>query len=161
MAREDELVGPVVVGSGVGHYWLGIALTVAHNAGESSLRSYPDIPASTAGFLTDIRARTTAWTSSAPSSAATVDQACLESLGSASAVVVPAGTQTDVAQAVRTALGHVGARYGWRNRCDRLVCRAYGFANSGYPTATAHWQTMLTAGHAHLRDRCPPVGAFA
>jgi len=137
------------------------ALTVAHNAGEPSLRSYPDIPAGTSRFLADVRERTTAWTATSRPSAATVDSACLDSLGSAGAVVVPPGTPTDVAQAVRTSLGHVGQRYGWRNRCDRLVCRAYGFANSGYPTATAHWQAMLVTGRARVRDRCPPVGAFA
>jgi surface antigen len=44
--------------------------------------------------------------------------------------------------------------------CDRLACRAYGFANSGYVSAAAHWDAMLTGGQAHPADRCPPVGSF-
>jgi hypothetical protein len=136
------------------------ALTVTHTAGESSLHSYPDIALGASQFLADVRERTTAWTAASRSQAAIVDVACLASLGSGGAVVVPAGTRQDIAHAVRTSLDHVGETYGWHNRCDRLACRAYGFANSGYPTATAHWRTMLATGHAHVRDRCPPVGAF-
>ncbi|MFZ0324553.1 MAG: hypothetical protein WAN48_10520, partial [Actinomycetes bacterium] len=86
--------------------------------------------------------------------------ACLASLSSVGNVVVPSGTPADVATAVRTALGLVGARSGWAAMCDRLACRAYGFANSGYFSAWTHWEAMVGSGHAHARDRCPPVGAF-
>ena len=44
--------------------------------------------------------------------------------------------------------------------CDRLACRAYGFANSGYVSAAAHWDAMVRARYAHPADRCPPVGSF-
>lgn len=137
------------------------ALAVTHHAGETSLRSYPNIAASTSRFLAHVRANTSAWTAAAPSSGGTVNATCPAGLGSSSTIVVPPGTREDIAQAVRTALDHVGQRYGWRNRCDRLACRAYGFANSGYPTATAHWQSMVATGNAHIGDRCPPVGSFA
>lgn len=73
---------------------------------------------------------------------------------------VPGGTPADVAAAVRTATNHVGQRSGWHRLCDRLVCRAYGHANSGYPTATAHWNDLQARGLAHPGDRCPPLGAF-
>jgi len=65
-----------------------------------------------------------------------------------------------VATAVRNSLDLVGSRTGWNNKCDRLACRAYGFANSGYDSASAHWYAMVATGHAHPGDRCPPVGAF-
>ena len=73
---------------------------------------------------------------------------------------VPAGSPNDVAAAIQTALALAGARSGWLHLCDRLVCRAYGYVNSGYPSAADHWRAMLTTGHAHHRDRCPPTGAF-
>ena len=72
-----------------------------------------------------------------------------------------AGTPPEVAAAVRVSLSYVGLRSGWNNLCDRLACRAYGYANSGYPTAAAHWSTLVSAGRARPGDRCPPVGAFA
>ena len=135
-----------------------VLLTLA--AGESGLRNYPDVSVSVSRFLSGVRERTSAWTAPSHATETTVDPVCLESLGTAGAVVLPAGTTANVAQAVRTALNAVGQRYGWHNRCDRLVCRAYGYANSGYPTATAHWEAMIATGHAHPGDRCPPVGAF-
>ncbi len=77
--------------------------------------------------------------------------------GGGTPVMVPVGA----APAIRTALSMVGALSGWYRLCDRLVCRAYGYANSGYPSAAAHWDAMLAAGHAHPGDRCPPPGSFA
>lgn len=62
--------------------------------------------------------------------------------------------------AIRIAVSMVGITAGWHRLCDRLVCRAYGHANSGYPDAAAHWAAMFAAGHAHPGDRCPPAGAF-
>lgn len=44
--------------------------------------------------------------------------------------------------------------------CDRLACRAYGFANSGCVSAAAHWDAMVAGGQAHPADRCPPVGSL-
>jgi hypothetical protein len=64
------------------------------------------------------------------------------------------------AEAIDTALAMTGTRSGWHRLCDRLVCRAYGYANSGYPSAAAHWAAMAQAGLAHPGDRCPPPGAF-
>jgi hypothetical protein len=125
------------------------ALVVAHNAGEARLASYPAIPAVTRAFLRDVAERVAAWS------------VCLPGLGAAGSVVIPPGTPVDVAAAIRTSLAHVGLRSGWYRLCDRLVCRAYGYANSGYPTAAAHWQAMTASGHARPGDRCPPVGAFA
>ena len=75
-------------------------------------------------------------------------------------VVVPPGTPGDVATGIRTALELASVRAGWAGLCDRLVCRAYGFANSGYVSASAHWAAMAASGHGHAGDRCPPVGAF-
>lgn len=62
--------------------------------------------------------------------------------------------------AIATAVSMVGTPSGWYRLCDRLVCRAYGYANSGYPSAAAHWRAMLVTGNAHPGDRCPPAGAF-
>jgi len=84
---------------------------------------------------------------------------CLPGLGAGS-VTVPAGTPVDVATAVRNALAYVGVTSGWHQLCDRLACRAYGYVGSGYPSAIAHWRTMLADGYAHPGDRCPPLGAF-
>jgi hypothetical protein len=78
--------------------------------------------------------------------------------GAVGNVVLPPDTPRDTAAAIRTALAYVGARSGWYRLCDRLACRAHGYANSGYPTAAAHWQAMAAAGHARSQDRCPPVG---
>ncbi|WP_019872951.1 hypothetical protein [Sporichthya polymorpha] len=63
-------------------------------------------------------------------------------------------------EAINAALAMAGTRSGWHRLCDRLVCRAYGYANSGYPSAIAHWTAMAQAGLAHPGDRCPPPGAF-
>ena len=78
--------------------------------------------------------------------------------GSAAAGVPPSRGSQD---AISTALSMVGTRSGWYRLCDRLVCRAYGYANSGYPTALAHWAAMDRGGLAHPGDRCPPPGSFA
>lgn len=118
------------------------ALIVAHNAGESRLASYPELPAITVQFLDDVSRRSAAWSADCP----------------------PGGELTapevSPAEAIRTAAAMVG-QSGWYRRCDRLVCRAYGYLNSGYPTATDHWHTMSADGHARPGDRCPPTGAFA
>lgn len=120
------------------------ALIVTHNAGESRLASYPAIPAITAGFLRNVAARVGAWST------------------------CPAGQQVSAArgaarspgEAIRAGLSLVGTRTGWYRLCDRLVCRTYGYANSGHPTAVAHWAALRTAGLAHPGDRCPPPGSF-
>lgn len=121
------------------------ALIVAHNAGESRLATYPDIPVITAGFLDNVATRTAAWSS----------------CGTGAAVASQAGAPRTPQEAIQAGLSMVGTRTGWYRLCDRLACRAYGYGNSGYPTAAAHWDAMLTAGHAHPGDRCPPPGAFA
>jgi hypothetical protein len=64
-------------------------------------------------------------------------------------------------EALAAALSMVGTRGGWHRLCDRLVCRAYGYANSGYLTAAAHWTAMSRDALAHPGDRCPPPGSFA
>jgi len=168
------------------------ALVIAHNAGESRLRTYPNIPQVTRDFIARVDERVASWgvtveAGAAPeptdptavsvpatgaadivprSPGAAVQSApsgtgCLPGLGtSASSVVVPPGTPNDVQGAVRTALSYVGVRSGWRQLCDKLACRAYGYASSGYPSAKAHWEQMLVTGHAHPGDTCPPLGAF-
>lgn len=158
------------------------ALIIAHNAGESRLRTYPAIPAITRKFIDNVGARVAEWTdptgagfapepliddpSAAP--AASVADAtspapatgCLPRLGSTEEMVVPPGTPNDVAAAINTGMSYVGVRSGWSQLCDRLACRAYGYANSGYPSAKAHWDEMLATGHAHPGDPCPPLGSF-
>ena len=138
------------------------ALVVAHNAGEGRLRSYPRIPAVTQRFIDTVRQRSTAWSDlSGASHEKDVPVAgCPAGTAAAGAVTVPAGTPADVEAAVRTSMSYVGVRSGWRRMCDRLACRAYGYANSGYPSAAAHWREMLAGGHARPKDRCPPVGSF-
>jgi len=138
------------------------ALIVAHNAGESRLSSYPAIPDVTAKFIANVRARSAAWAapSTAAASTATVVSPGCSGLGAVGTVVVPPGTPVDVTTAIHTSLSYVGQRSGWRRMCDRLACRAYGFANSGYVSAAAHWNAMLATGYAHPSDRCPPVGSF-
>jgi hypothetical protein len=74
-------------------------------------------------------------------------------------MAVPAGSPAAVAEAIRAAAALVG-QSGWHRRCDRLVCRAYGYLNSGYPSAAEHWQAMVDGGYARPGDRCPPAGAF-
>ena len=137
------------------------ALVIAHNAGESRLLSYPGIPAVTAKFIRNVRARAGAWslTTAARSTATAFNPGCSR-LGAVGNVVVPPGTPVDVATAIRTSLSYVGQRSGWRRMCDRLACRAYGFANSGYVSAAAHWNAMRASGNALPGDRCPPVGSF-
>lgn len=94
-------------------------------------------------------------------SATALDVGCPAGLAGVGTVVVPPGTSADVATAILTSLSYVGQRSGWWRLCDRLVCRAYGFANSGYESAAAHWDTMLATKYAHPADRCPPIGSFA
>jgi hypothetical protein len=89
-----------------------------------------------------------------------VDASCVASLGSVGSVVVPPGTPADVAAAIRASPRPRRNTVWWNNKCDRLACRAYGFANSGYDSASAHWAVMVATGHAHPGQRCPPVGAF-
>jgi hypothetical protein len=153
------------------------ALALAHHSGPAAAATYPRIDAPAREYLEHVHTDAVAWTSntttpgaSQPGSAATapaqakraaqVDAACAASLAGTGTVVVPPGTPTDVAGAVARALDLVGARSGWYNRCDRLACRAYGYANSGYESATLHWTRMLATGHARPGDRCPPLGAF-
>jgi len=112
------------------------ALIVAHNAGEARLATYPSIPVVTAAFLRDVGERVAAWS------------VCLPGAGAIGNVALPPDTPRDTVAAIRTAFAHVGARSGWYRLCDRLACRAYGYAHSGYPTAAAHWQAMVAAGHA-------------
>jgi hypothetical protein len=70
------------------------------------------------------------------------------------------GAPRSPAEAIRGGLALVGTPTGWYQLCDRLVCRTYGYANSGHPTAVAHWTALLAAGLAHPGDRCPPPGSF-
>lgn len=155
------------------------ALIVAHNAGESRLRTYPEIPAVTRRFIDTVHTRVAEWSADpvsgaqpeaphpamptvAPSAVATAGappaSGCVPGLGQGE-VHVPPGTPETVATAVRNALAYVGVTSGWHQLCDRLVCRAYGYVGSGYVSANAHWQQMLASG-AHPGDRCPPLGAF-
>ena len=168
------------------------ALIIAHNAGESWLRTYPNIPQVTRDFIARVDERVASWGVTAEAGAApeptdpTADSVpatgatdiatrsrgaavqsapsgtgCLPGLGTtASSVVVPPGTPNDVQTAVRTALSYVGVRSGWRQLCDKLACRAYGYASSGYASAKAHWEQMVVTGLAHMGDSCPPLGAF-
>lgn len=137
------------------------ALALAHHSGPAAVASYPRIDQDAREYLEHVHTDAVAWTStSTTAGAARVGEVCASSLAAGGSVVVPPGTPTDVAGAVATALDLVGARSGWYNRCDRLACRAYGYANSGYESASAHWQRMLATGHARPGDRCPPLGAF-
>ena len=163
------------------------ALIIAHNAGESRLRTYPTIPTITRRFIADVHQRVAAWTAdsaagqrsdipdspaapfppvvSEPAVAAVAPTGgtgggCLPGLGGPRGVTVPPGTPHDVATAVRTAMSYVGLRTGWHGLCDRLACRAYGYVGSGYPTALAHWGQMVATGNAHPADACPPLGSF-
>jgi len=151
------------------------ALVIAHNAGESRLRTYPRIPAITARFIADVNRRTVAWTGvdtsgalpetanpdllAPPTPDVPATGGCLPALGDGQ-VVVPDGTPVDVATAVRNGLAYVGVTTGWRQLCDRLACRAYGYVGSGFTSAKAHWTAMVASGHAHPGDACPPLGAF-
>ncbi|MCB2177841.1 MAG: transglycosylase SLT domain-containing protein [Actinomycetales bacterium] len=159
------------------------ALIIAHNAGESRLRTYPVIPEVTKRFIQTVDARAAAWSSVAPlagadASAATGEPTnapvpatsyplrqagtgCIaDAAGSSAGVEVPPGSPHDVDTAVQTALSYVGVTSGWAGLCDRLACRAYGYASSGYATASAHWQEMLDSGKAHPGDTCAPLGSF-
>ncbi|MDC7120572.1 lytic transglycosylase domain-containing protein [Cellulomonas fimi] len=153
------------------------ALIVAHNAGESRLRSYPAIPTVTARFISNVDERVRAWSGSDPpdsreenpspsaaepaatSSDPPTSDGCVPELGDGT-VNVPPGTSDDVATAVSNALAYVGVKSGWDQLCDRLACRAYGYVGSGFTSAKVHWQTMVADGHAHPGDRCPPLGSF-
>ncbi|OIQ85834.1 transglycosylase SLT domain protein [mine drainage metagenome] len=158
-------------------------LIIAHNAGESRLATYPDIPEVTRRFIQSVDDHVQAWSSvpvldgpdpalasdgstNAPVPATTyplrqAGTGCLPGLGTnAGAVAVPPGTPHDVATAVTTAMSLVGVTSGWDGLCDRLACRAYGYANSGFVSARTHWAAMLADGHAHPGDRCPPLGSF-
>lgn len=130
------------------------ALIIAHNAGESRLRTYPTIPAVTEDFIANVSERVAAW-----SSVPTAAEGCLLG-GDAGGVVVPPDSSHDVATAVETALSYVGVRSGWAGLCDRLACRAYGYVGSGYYSAATHWAAMVDEGHAHPDDPCPPLGSF-
>lgn len=150
-------------------------LIIAHNAGESRLRSYPDIPAVTRAFITDVTARAAVCTADPVSGASSENPnptlpatggataapsvGCVPQLGTGQ-VVVPPGTPADVTTAVNNAMAYVGVTSGWTQLCDRLACRAYGYVGSGYPSAKAHWEQMVATGHAHPGDRCPPLGSF-
>ena len=160
------------------------ALIIAHNAGESRLRTYPNIPTITEAFITTVHQRVAQWSTvtdagaasdlpddaaTGPTSAPTPELSgpqdtsgvgCLPDLGGPRDVVLPPGTPHDVATAVRTALAYVGVTSGWHQLCDRLACRAYGYVGSGYPTATDHWEQMVATGNAHPDDTCPPLGSF-
>jgi hypothetical protein len=97
----------------------------------------------------------TAWTASVPI------LSVLAVLAGPGPTPSPIAASADVQPAIAAARSMVGAPNGWHRKCDRLVCRAYGYANSGYPTAAAHWQAMVDAGRAHPGDPCPPPGSFA
>lgn len=152
------------------------ALVIAHNAGESRLRTYPTIPAITAKFIAHVDGRRAAWSAETTSGAAP-EVPNPDLLASPSAVsgpstsgcmptttglevVVPAGTPADVASAVRNGLAYVGVTSGWRQLCDRLACRAYGYVGSGFASAKSHWTAMVATGHARVGDPCPPLGAI-
>jgi hypothetical protein len=137
------------------------ALALAHYSGPAAVARYPHIDEPARNYLGRVHIDAVAWTSTTTTAgAAQVGGACASSLAGTGIVVVPPGTPTDEAGAVATALDLVGARSGWYNRCDRLACRAYGYANSGYESASVHWSRMLATGHARPGDRCPPLGAF-
>jgi hypothetical protein len=131
------------------------ALIIAHNAGESRLRTYPTIPAVTANFIANVGERVAAW-----STEPTAAEWCIPGLGGAGGMVVPPDSPHDVETAVQTALSYVGVRSGWAGLCDRLACRAYGYVGSGYFSAATHWAAMVDEGHAHPDDPCPPLGSF-
>ena len=161
------------------------ALIIAHNAGESRLRTYPTIPEVTYAFIARVNERSVVW-SSVPAAAGSpalepdaspdstshpvpadtsplqsAGTGCLAGLGgSTDDAVVPDGPPHDVATAVQTALSYVGVRSGWAGLCDRLACRAYGYVGSGYFSAATHWAVMLDEGHGHPGDPCPPLGSF-
>lgn len=139
------------------------ALALVHRAGADALIAYPLIRDGDRAYLERVHRDAVAWTEPATEAGVErpqVDAACASSIGAAGAVVIPPGTSTTVADAIANALDLVGARSGWYRRCDRLACRAYGYANSGYESASVHWTRMLATGHARPGDRCPPLGAF-
>src|SRR5665647_702206 len=122
------------------------ALIIAHNAGESRLRTYPTIPAVTAEFIANVDERVAAW-SSVPTAADAPEPSldalagstnhpvpadtsplrsagtgCIPGLaGHAGGMVVPPDSPHDVATAVTTALSYVGVTSGWDGLCDRLA----------------------------------------
>ncbi len=146
------------------------ALVIAHNAGEAWLPRYPKLPQVTETFMTAIAERATAWTQTSnpiPSGetparlpgCAPLEAAASEP-GMTAVVGAVAGDPGEVAAAVQRAQILARDRSGWLHWCDRLVCRAYGYTNSGYVSAVAHWNALRTEGRAHPRDRCPPTGSF-
>lgn len=147
------ILATLAVGSGVQH-----CIDAAPPAPASSLAPDSSAPS------TDVREQQLP--TAEPGAAATDPNGgdgggCLPQLGSRpTAAAVPAGTPAETAAAVRTSLSYVGVPSGWTQLCDKLACRAYGYANSGYTTARAHWLAMLATGHAHPGDACPPLGSF-
>ena len=141
-------------------------LALVHADSPAGLDHYPAVTPATTAYVLSVRAHAAAWaapvdaTATPSSPSATTDPSCVASLGSVGSVVVPPGTPRGTADAVRAALALVGTRSGFNNRCDHLACLAYGYGNSGYGTAAAHWRTMVATGHAHPGDHCPPVGSF-
>lgn len=132
------------------------ALIIAHNAGESRLRSYPAIPAVTVRFIANVNERAAAWSPGGATTACVAPSVAPQPTRATG----DDGSPNDVDTAVAAALSYVGAATGWAGLCDRLACRAYGYANSGYPTAATHWRAMLREGLAHPGDRCAPLGSF-
>lgn len=53
-----------------------------------------------------------------------------------------------------------GPDRGCPNWCDFTAAFIWGYGNSGYSDAQAHWDTMVAEGHAHPGDRNPPLGAL-
>ncbi|MFZ0161651.1 MAG: lytic transglycosylase domain-containing protein, partial [Kineosporiaceae bacterium] len=147
-------------------------LVIAHNAGEAWQPRYPVLPGVTQTFLTNVAQRVADWSEQEgatpprgsvagstpgcpPPDAAVTTGAPPSNTGAV------AGDPAEVAAAVHRAQILARDRSGWLHWCDRLVCRAYGYTNSGYVSAIAHWTAMRTNGLAHPRDHCPPTGAFA
>ena len=120
------------------------ALVIAHNLGEGWLPRYPDLPAVTETFLRNVAERVVPWTAAGGSTAATAvgsasaraGSGCLLTdtalaAGKASITGAVAGDPAEVAIAVQRAQVLARDRCGWLHLCDRLACRAYGYANSG------------------------------
>lgn len=158
------------------------AVLVTLQSGAAGLEAYPSAGDSTAQMITAVDTTARAWSRvqtldrpdqpSAPGELTnapvpadsyplrTAGSGCLPALGTAGSVTVPPGTPNDVTTAVRTALAYVGVTSGWDGLCDRLACRAYGFANAGHYSAATHWAVMNAQGRAHPGDTCPPLGSF-
>lgn len=63
------------------------------------------------------------------------------------------------AAAVVRARAMIG-QHGYYQLCARLAARIWGRSRAGYVSAADQWTAMLAAGHAHVGDRRPPVGAL-